>query len=63
MSATYAIDDGEGNEITAGLSEHEARKTAQRIATERGIPVYLYETPVKLDEDGDPVDESEEFAP
>jgi glutamate formiminotransferase len=59
VSATYAIDDGDGNEIAAGLSEHVARKTAQRIATERGIPVYLYETPVEAGEDG----ESEEFTP
>jgi hypothetical protein len=61
--STYAIDDGEGNELTAGLGEHEARRVAQRMATERGISVYLYETPVKLDDDGEPVDESEEFTP
>jgi glutamate formiminotransferase len=63
VSRAYAIDDGEGNQITAGLSEYVARTTAQRIATERGISVYLYETPAKLDEDGDAIDESEEFTP
>ncbi len=62
-NTTYAIDDGNGNQITTGLSEHDARRVAQRIATERGESVYLYETPVRLDADGDPIDESEEVAP
>ena len=40
---TYSIDDGNGNQLTTGLSEHEAHATAQRIANDRGETVYLYE--------------------
>jgi hypothetical protein len=40
----YAIDDGNGNRLTAGLPENRARAVAQRMADERGEPVYLYET-------------------
>ena len=47
--STYAIDDEHGNRITGGLQEHEARKTAQRIANKREATVYLYEDT----EDGD----------
>lgn len=41
--STYAIDDGHSNQITTGLSEHNAGATAQRIANERRETVYLYE--------------------
>jgi hypothetical protein len=42
-STYYAIDDGDGNELTSGLQPHIARKIAQRLANERGESVYLYE--------------------
>ena len=41
---TYSIDDGNGNQLTTGLQEHEAHASAQRLADERGEPVYLYST-------------------
>jgi len=41
---TYSIDDGNGNQLTTGLQEHEAHASAQRMADERGEPVYLYST-------------------
>jgi hypothetical protein len=56
---TYGIDTGDGNQITAGLPEHTARETAQRIADERAETVYLYEIP--RDEDDDT--EAEEIKP
>lgn len=40
----YAIDDGDGNRLTAGLQEPNAQTVAQRMANERREPVYLYET-------------------
>jgi tRNA(Ile2) C34 agmatinyltransferase TiaS len=40
----YAVDDGIGNRLTAGLQEQIARRVAQRIANERGESVYLYQT-------------------
>jgi hypothetical protein len=58
MTATYAIDTGDGIQITTGLSAHTAHRTAQRIADERGEPVYLYETGTGEDEL-----EAEEIAP
>jgi len=41
---TYSIDDGNGNQLTTGLQDHEAHISAQRMADERGEPVYLYST-------------------
>jgi len=42
---TYAVDDGEGNQLTAGLRGADyARNVAQRMANERGESVYLYES-------------------
>lgn len=41
----YSLDDGEGNQITAGLRAHTARQTAQRMANERGKTLYLYPVP------------------
>ena len=38
----YSIDDGFGNALTTGLSEHVAESTAQKIANERGESVWLY---------------------
>jgi hypothetical protein len=40
---SYRVDDAEGNAHTAGLSEHDARRIAQRIADRHGETVYLYE--------------------
>jgi hypothetical protein len=43
MTKTYAIEDGDGNNITTGLSpESHARQVAQRLASERGSSVWLY---------------------
>lgn len=60
----YAIDTGDGNELTAGLQGYDqARKVAQRFANERGESVFLYAIPVRLNDDGDAIDESEEIEP
>ena len=56
MTTTYAIDDSDGNQLTTGLSETEARATAQRMANERGTSVYLYE-------DAEDSDDPEEVEP
>lgn len=64
MNTNYAIDTGDGNQLTAGLQGYDyARQVAQRIATERGESVYLYEIPVPVDEDGEGTGESEEITP
>jgi len=42
-NTNYGIDDGDGNQITTGLPSHTARRTAQRMANERGKTLYLYE--------------------
>lgn len=56
-TSTYAIDDADGQQITAGLSQHEARETARRIAAQLGGPVYLYlvsgSDEIDLDTDAD----------
>lgn len=39
---TYAVEDGEGNQLAAGLPEHTAYRTAQRLADERGEDLVLY---------------------
>jgi len=57
--ANYAIDDGDGYQITTGLQEHEAHRVAQRIANERNESVYLYE---EGSEEGSET-ETEEIAP
>jgi len=49
----YGVDDGAGNQLTIGLSQHEARQVAQRIADRLGEPVYLYE--VGSDDDAEEV--------
>jgi hypothetical protein len=41
--AYYNIDDADGTELTAGVSEHEIQAVAQRLANERGESVYYYE--------------------
>lgn len=53
---TYSIDDGHGNQITAGLQEREARAVATRLANERGESVHLYDA-------ADPQAESVEIDP
>lgn len=52
----YAIDDGNGNQITAGLQEHNARKVAQRIANERGEAVFLYPIPSVEGDDAETIE-------
>lgn len=59
----YSIDDGNGNQITAGLQEHNATEVAQRIANERGASVWLYPSPVRVDDAGEFIDESVEIVP
>lgn len=60
----YAIDTGDGNQLTAGLQGHDyARRVAQQFANERGESVWLYAIPVCLDDDGEATDESEEVKP
>jgi hypothetical protein len=39
----YAIDDAHGTRLVTGLQEHNAERVAQRMANDRGEPVYLYE--------------------
>lgn len=39
---TYAIDTGDGDLLAAGLPEHTAYRTAQRLADERGEELVLY---------------------
>lgn len=41
---TYAIDNGNSEELCSGLSEQEAHRVAQDWADRLGEPVYLYET-------------------
>ena len=58
----YAIDDGNGNQLSAGLQEWNARKVARRTAQLRGESVFLYVCDAR-ERDGDDADDSEEFAP
>jgi hypothetical protein len=53
MGSTYAIDDGTGNQITTGLSEHDVNRVAQSIATRRGETVYVYTLDGTTDSRGD----------
>lgn len=43
MTKRYAVDDEDGNRLTAGLAENIAEGIAQNIANRMGNPVYLYE--------------------
>lgn len=54
----YSIDDEHSNQITTGLSEHNARQAAQRLANDRGKSVWLYR-----DSEDAQAFESEEIAP
>lgn len=40
--SSYSIDDGNGNQLCAGLPAHTAREIAQRKADELGEAVWLY---------------------
>ena len=40
---TYMVCDGNGNQITDGLQQHEAHRVAKRIANSRGESVWLSE--------------------
>lgn len=42
MSTNYGISDGNGNQITNGLQEHNVWTVAKRLATERGEIVYVW---------------------
>lgn len=42
MTAYYSIDSANGNQITTGISEHLARRTAQQLADQRNETVMLY---------------------
>lgn len=55
----YGIDTGNGDAVTTGLPEQTARRTAQRLANERGESLYLY---ALAEGDGEP-GESEEISP
>jgi hypothetical protein len=46
---TYAIDNGDGDQITTGLEEHLVWRTAQQIADRRHETVYVYEVGVGVD--------------
>jgi hypothetical protein len=55
MANTYwAVDSADGQEITTGLSEQEARGVAQRHANRLGASVYLYE--VGSDEEAEEIE-------
>lgn len=41
----------------------EVRMVAQQLANERGERVWFYPVPAKLDDDGEPIDQSVEVAP
>ena len=51
--ANYSIDTGDGNQLAAGLPEHTAYRTAQRLADERGEAVTLYAEPVRGESEDD----------
>lgn len=42
MTTYYSIDSANGNQITTGISEHLARRTAQQLADRRNETVTLY---------------------
>ena len=46
----YSIDDGDGNQIAEGASDHEVWQTARRMADERGRPVYVWTAGVGVTE-------------
>ena len=65
---TYAIDNGNGDQITSGLPESTARKVAQELANERGETMYLYLCDGRERDryeqcDGDGNDDAEAFEP
>ena len=62
---TWGVDDGDGNQITTGLSpEIHARRVAQSIANERGTSVWLYNlAEAREASENDEEHESEEIVP
>lgn len=58
MTATYwSIDTGDGNQLTTGLQpEIHARRVAQRMANDRGEPVYLYSNEMGEGEDAEKIE-------
>lgn len=49
--SNYMVVDGDGNQLTAGLSPYIAKRTAQSIANDHGEPVWL--CPCGLGDPGD----------
>lgn len=39
----YGIDDGNGNQVSTGLTERDAYRVAQERANERNEPMFVYE--------------------
>jgi hypothetical protein len=60
---TYTVTDGNGDALTRGLSEHEARATAQRMADWRGESVWLSADRGADQDIEDYEPECEEFSP
>lgn len=58
-NTNYGLSDGDGNQLTVGLQEHNARKIAQERANELGKSVWLWE----MNRGEDDIDEGEEFVP
>lgn len=56
----YSIDTGDGNQLAAGLPEHTAYRTAQRLADERGEAVTLYAEPVRGESEDDDCDSDQQ---
>ena len=50
----YGIDDGNGNQVSTGLTERDAYRVAQQSANDRGEPMFVYE--VGSDKDARRVD-------
>ena len=56
----HSIDTGDGNQLAAGLPEHTAYRTAQRLADERGEAVTLYAEPVRGESEDDGCDSDQQ---
>jgi hypothetical protein len=44
MTKNYAVDDGDGDRLTAGVPENRIEAVAQSLANDLGEPVWYYET-------------------
>jgi hypothetical protein len=64
MVTNYALADGDGHQITAGLPAETARRTAQRLANELDTPLWLYPVPCPARcDDGCAACKGEKFSP